>query len=236
MSIPVLTFFNNKGGVGKTSLAYHLAWMLPDIGRNTLVCDLDPQANLTAAFLDEDRLDHLWNGEQDPSRGATIFECVKPFDQGRRYPAAGAARGLAGGSACCRAIWRCPVSRRCFPSNGPMRSASENLFRPFRILTALLVRDADGREGMRRGYRPGRCRPQSRRHQPFRADRRRQGHRAAWRGPLFPSGASQPRPGAPPLAFGLGKRGWTTGRNRRSLCLKAKWRLWDILCNNMESG
>lgn len=29
MSVPVLTFFNNKGGVGKTSLVFHLAWMLP---------------------------------------------------------------------------------------------------------------------------------------------------------------------------------------------------------------
>ena len=27
MSIPVITFFNNKGGVGKTSMVYHLAWM-----------------------------------------------------------------------------------------------------------------------------------------------------------------------------------------------------------------
>jgi cellulose biosynthesis protein BcsQ len=24
-----IAFFNNKGGVGKTSLVYHLAWMLP---------------------------------------------------------------------------------------------------------------------------------------------------------------------------------------------------------------
>ena len=32
MSVPVLTFFNNKGGVGKTSLVYHLAWMLSDMG------------------------------------------------------------------------------------------------------------------------------------------------------------------------------------------------------------
>ena len=30
MTVPVLTFFNNKGGVGKTSLVYHLAWMLSD--------------------------------------------------------------------------------------------------------------------------------------------------------------------------------------------------------------
>ena len=57
MSIPVLTFFNNKGGVGKTSLVYHLAWMLNDLGHRVLACDLDPQANLTAAFLDEERLE-----------------------------------------------------------------------------------------------------------------------------------------------------------------------------------
>ena len=61
MTTPVLTFFNNKGGVGKTSLSYHLARMLSGIGHNVLVCDLDPQANLTAAFLDEDDLNRIWN-------------------------------------------------------------------------------------------------------------------------------------------------------------------------------
>ena len=79
MSIPVITFFNNKGGVGKTSLAYHLAWMLPEVDHTVLVCDLDPQANLTAAFLDEGRLDRLWNDEGSDDRGATIFKCVEPL-------------------------------------------------------------------------------------------------------------------------------------------------------------
>ncbi|MHC1595014.1 MAG: ParA family protein [Methanotrichaceae archaeon] len=51
MSAPVVAFFNNKGGVGKTSLVYHLAWMYADLGLKVLVADLDPQANLTAAFL-----------------------------------------------------------------------------------------------------------------------------------------------------------------------------------------
>ena len=60
MPIPVLTFFNNKGGVGKTSLAYHLAWMLSDIGYQVLACDLDPQANLTSMFINEKRLEVLW--------------------------------------------------------------------------------------------------------------------------------------------------------------------------------
>ena len=61
MSIPVLTFFNNKGGVGKTSLVYHLAWMYASLRKRVIVADLDPQANLTAAFLTEDQIERLWN-------------------------------------------------------------------------------------------------------------------------------------------------------------------------------
>ncbi len=80
MTVPVLTFFNNKGGVGKTSLAYHVAWMLSDLGYNVLACDLDPQANLTAAFLDDERLESLWDDGADAvASDATIFECVKPL-------------------------------------------------------------------------------------------------------------------------------------------------------------
>ncbi len=55
-----IAFFNNKGGVGKTSLVYHLAWMLSELGRRVVAVDLDPQANLTAMFVDEDRLEELW--------------------------------------------------------------------------------------------------------------------------------------------------------------------------------
>lgn len=78
MSVPVLTFFNNKGGVGKTSLVYHLAWMLSDIGYRVLACDLDPQANLTAAFLNEDRLEELWENDHETA-GHTIMQCARPL-------------------------------------------------------------------------------------------------------------------------------------------------------------
>lgn len=57
-----IAFFNNKGGVGKATLVYHLAWMMADQGIKTLVVDLDPQANLTAMFLNEDRLEELSHG------------------------------------------------------------------------------------------------------------------------------------------------------------------------------
>lgn len=76
MSTSVLTFFNNKGGVGKTSLIYHLAWMFASLHKRVVIVDLDPQANLTAAFLDEDKIEELWN-ERRP--GSTIFQCVKPL-------------------------------------------------------------------------------------------------------------------------------------------------------------
>jgi chromosome partitioning protein len=77
MSIPILTFFNNKGGVGKTTLAYHLAWMFGEMGLRVLAVDLDPQANLTSAFLDEDQLVDIWEDSSDQPN--TIFRCIKPL-------------------------------------------------------------------------------------------------------------------------------------------------------------
>lgn len=79
MSIPILAFFNNKGGVGKTSLVYHLAWMYADLGIPVLAADLDPQANLTAAFLEEDRLAGMW---LDDEGSYTIFDAVRPLSRG----------------------------------------------------------------------------------------------------------------------------------------------------------
>lgn len=77
--IPVVAFFNNKGGVGKTSLVYHTSWMLSELGVRSLAVDLDPQANLTAAFLDEEALERLW---EDPGTApTTIYRCVRPLLQ-----------------------------------------------------------------------------------------------------------------------------------------------------------
>jgi len=80
MSVPVITFFNNKGGVGKTSMVYHLAWMLSDRGLRVIAADLDPQGNLTAAFLDEERLEQVMApGDSHP---LTVFGAVQPLKQG----------------------------------------------------------------------------------------------------------------------------------------------------------
>ncbi|MFY9261284.1 MAG: ParA family protein [Gallionella sp.] len=61
-----LAFFNPKSRFGKTTLVYHLAWMLADKGIDTLVLDLDPQATLTSLFLPEERLAQLWRAGDSP--------------------------------------------------------------------------------------------------------------------------------------------------------------------------
>lgn len=72
-----IALFNNKGGVGKTTLVYHLGYMLPRIGYPTVVVDLDPQANLTSAFFDEERLEYIWE-----KSSSTILSCVSPILDG----------------------------------------------------------------------------------------------------------------------------------------------------------
>jgi chromosome partitioning protein len=71
-----ITFFNNKGGVGKTSMVYHLAWMLRDMGHSVLAVDLDPQSNLTSIFLEESELEELWPEGKHPR---TILGSVEPL-------------------------------------------------------------------------------------------------------------------------------------------------------------
>ena len=74
-----LAFFNNKGGVGNTSLVYHLAWMYGELGLSVIAADLDPQANLTVMFLDELQLEQLWPEDRHPK---TIFGALQPLLDG----------------------------------------------------------------------------------------------------------------------------------------------------------
>jgi cellulose biosynthesis protein BcsQ len=52
----ILTFFNHKGGVGKTTLAYNVAWGLSNAGKRVLMIDADAQCNLTEISVDDDCL------------------------------------------------------------------------------------------------------------------------------------------------------------------------------------
>jgi len=74
-----IAFFNNKGGVGKTSLVYHTAWMYADLGYRVLAVDLDPQSNLSIMALDEERLEELWPDDDHPK---TLNGAVAPLFSG----------------------------------------------------------------------------------------------------------------------------------------------------------
>jgi chromosome partitioning protein len=78
MDMRIITFFNNKGGVGKTTTVYHVAWMLSEMGIKTLAFDLDPQSNLTSMFLTDKRLEEVY--EDDISQ--TILEAITPVVNG----------------------------------------------------------------------------------------------------------------------------------------------------------
>lgn len=60
----IISVFNNKGGVGKTTLTFHLGNALSELGYKTLVIDLDPQCNLTILGLPEETLDNVWKAEE----------------------------------------------------------------------------------------------------------------------------------------------------------------------------
>lgn len=76
MTARTIAFFNNKGGVGKTTLVYHLAWMFSELGIRVIVVDLDPQSNLTSALLDDDRIEELLNKEDGEQ---TILGPIRPL-------------------------------------------------------------------------------------------------------------------------------------------------------------
>jgi chromosome partitioning protein len=73
-----VAFFNNKGGVGKTTLAYHLAWMFAELGHRVVAADLDPQANFSSICLSEERLEEIWQANPRP----TIFSALSDLRRG----------------------------------------------------------------------------------------------------------------------------------------------------------
>ncbi|MEV7329887.1 AAA family ATPase [Micromonospora sp. NPDC093244] len=64
-----IAFFNNKGGVSKTTTCFNLGWMLAERGHKVIMVDADPQCNLTGMVLDlreEDALEKFYS--ENPKR------------------------------------------------------------------------------------------------------------------------------------------------------------------------
>lgn len=48
---PIISFFNNKGGVSKTTTCFNLGWKLSKQGHKVVIVDADPQCNLTGLAM-----------------------------------------------------------------------------------------------------------------------------------------------------------------------------------------
>ena len=71
-----LVFFNNKGGVGKTTFIQHLGYALEKQGKRVLFVDADPQCNLTAYICTDDQIDKFWLSK------SSIYNVVQPMISG----------------------------------------------------------------------------------------------------------------------------------------------------------
>jgi cellulose biosynthesis protein BcsQ len=80
-----IAIFNHKGGVAKTTMTFHLGWMLASMGKRVMLVDCDPQCNLTGVYLgDVDAEDYPFESE-DPQKPKNIRDAVRPAFESRPY-------------------------------------------------------------------------------------------------------------------------------------------------------
>ena len=80
--VKAIAFFNNKGGVGKTTLACNFAsWLSRKHGKRVVVIDCDPQANATQLSLTDDLWDTIYE-DVDKSRKETLLHVFNDINDG----------------------------------------------------------------------------------------------------------------------------------------------------------
>ncbi|MFC3785599.1 cellulose biosynthesis protein BcsQ [Sphingopyxis italica] len=84
--VKVVSLYNHKGGVSKTTSTFNLAHKLRDRGHKVLVVDADPQCNMTELMLAQ-RITELdaqseETGEEYQLEGTTLLQALKPRIEG----------------------------------------------------------------------------------------------------------------------------------------------------------
>lgn len=81
----IITLFNNKGGVSKTTTCFNLGWMLASRGKKVIMVDADPQCNLTGMVLElsaEDALEEFYL----TNPGVNLKDALDPAFKSRPVP------------------------------------------------------------------------------------------------------------------------------------------------------
>ncbi|WP_010218971.1 ParA family protein [Sphingomonas sp. PAMC 26621] len=83
--IPIISLFNHKGGVSKTTTAFNLGWAMAERGKRVLIVDGDPQCNLTGTVLGFDGTDDF-STFYDARPNANISDALRPIFQATGQP------------------------------------------------------------------------------------------------------------------------------------------------------
>lgn len=81
----VISLFNHKGGVSKTTTTFHLGWILAEQGKRVLMVDTDPQCNLTGFCLSlsgNDNFEEFYNNSSIDN----LKKCLNPVFEGQPIP------------------------------------------------------------------------------------------------------------------------------------------------------